>query len=114
MRDVNTGELRKLKDQPGNIATVVLRYDSRRLGLGASLGMNYTGEKVDETDPAKPKKERAFTQWDLSFTQRLAAGISLYGSAVNVFNEKKKKVDGARTEYEEAGRTFYAGLRFDL
>jgi len=112
--DVNTGVQRKLKDQPSDMATVVLRYDSRKLGLAASLGMNYTGAKIDETDPAKFKKEDAFTQWDLSFTQRLYAGVSLYGSAVNIFDEKKKKVDGTKTEFEEAGRTFYAGLRFDL
>ena len=112
--DPNTGVTRKLKDIPGNMGTVVLRYDSRKLGLAASLGVNYTGKKEDETDPAKPKKEDAFTQWDLSFTQRLVAGVSLYGSAVNFLNEKKRKADGTRTEVEEAGRTFYAGLRFEL
>lgn len=114
VKDVNTGVVRKLKDQPGNLATVVLRYDSRSLGLAASLGMNYTGSKVDSTDPARTKKEDAFTQWDFSFTQKLYAGFSLYGSAVNIFDEKKRKVDGARTEIEEAGRTFYAGLRCEL
>ena len=112
--DVNTGAKRKLKDQPSDMGTVVLRYDSGKLGLAASLGMNYTGSKIDETDPTKFKKEASFTQWDLSFTQRLFTGVSLYGSAVNIFDEKKKKVDGARTEFEEAGRTFYAGLRLDL
>ena len=114
VRDVNTGVKRKLKDVPSNMGTVVLRYDSRKLGLAASLGVNYTGQKVDQTDPAKRKKEDAFTQCDLSFTQRLYAGVSLYGSAVNVLNEKKRKVDGTKTEIEEAGRTFYAGLRFEL
>ena len=114
VKDVNTGAVRKLKDQPSNLATVVLRYDSRELGFAASLGMNYTGKKVDQTDPAKPKKEDAFTQWDLSFTQRLLAGVSLYGSAVNMFDEKKRKVDGGKVDIEEAGRTFYAGLRFEL
>ena len=114
VRDVNTGVTRKLKDVPSDMGTVVLRYDNRKLGLAASLGMNYTGKKEDQTDPAKLKKEDAFTQWDLSFTQRLMAGVSLYGSAVNFLNEKKRKVDGARTEVEEAGRTFYAGLRFEL
>jgi len=114
VRDPNTGVERRLKDQPSNLATVVLRYDSKKLGFAASLGMNYTGKKVDETDPVKPKEEDPFTQWDLSFTQRLVAGLSLYGSAVNIFNEKRKKVDGTRTETEEAGRTFYAGLRYDF
>lgn len=114
VKDPNTGVERKLKDQPSNLATVVLRYDSRKLGFAASLGMNYTGKKVDETDPAKPKEEDAFTQWDISFTQRLFAGVSLYGGAVNMFNEKKRRVEGTRAETEEAGRTFYAGLRYDF
>lgn len=115
VKDINTGVERKLKDQPSNLATVVLRYDSRKLGLATSLGVNYTGKKVDESDPTKGKKEeKPFTQWDLSFTQRLVAGVSLYGSAANLFNEKREVHQGGRSETEEAGRTYYAGLRFEL
>jgi len=115
VKDPNTGITRRLKDQPEKLANVILRYDSKKLGLAASVGMNYVGEKVDESDPAKPKKvEKAFTQWDISAKKTLFKNASLFGSITNMFNEKREKTEGLRTEKEESGRTFFIGMRYEL
>ncbi len=115
VKDPNTGVTRSLKDQPKNLANAVLRYNSNKLGLSASLGVNYIGEKIDQTDPAKPKKvEKAYTQWDLSVNKTLFKYASLFGSVTNIFNEKREKTEGLRTEKEESGRTFFIGLRYEI
>lgn len=115
VEDPVTGKKRRLKDQPDSLAAVIVRYDNPKLGLAASVGMSYVGEKTDESDPTKPKKvEAPFTQWDLSVKKTLFKNVSVYGSIVNLFNEKKEKKEPARTETEEVGRSFFVALRYDL
>ncbi|MBZ0157128.1 MAG: TonB-dependent receptor [Alphaproteobacteria bacterium] len=115
VQDPTTGVTRRLKDQPETLANAILRYDSGKRGLSASLGMNYIGEKIDESDPAKGRKaEKAFTQWDISVKKTLFRHASLFGSVINMFNEKREKIDGSKLEKEEVGRTFLVGLRYEL
>ncbi len=113
--DPNTGIKRRAKDQPKSVANVVLRYENKGAGLSASVGVNYIGEKIDDSDPTKPRKvEQPFTQWDASFKKSLYKGASVFGSGVNLFAEKKENSDGIKTELEEVGRTFLLGLRYDI
>lgn len=113
--DPNTGIKRRAKDQPKSVANVVLRYENKGAGLSASVGVNYIGEKIDDSDPTKPRKvEQPFTQWDASFKKSPYKGASVFGSGVNLFAEKKEKSDGIKTELEEVGRTFLLGLRYDI
>jgi len=113
--DPNTGVTRRLKDQPTSLANAVLRYDNKGRGLSASIGMNYLDEKIDESDPLKPKKvERSFTQWDASVKKTIAKNASIFGSVANIFNEKRVIAEGQKTEREEAGTTYFIGLRYDL
>lgn len=115
VKDPNTGTTRRLKDQPKTLANIILRYDSKKLGLAASVGMNYVGKKIDESDPTKPKKvEKAFTQWDFSVNKTLFKQTSFFASVTNLFNEKREKTEGIKTETEKSGRTFFAGLRYEL
>ncbi|MBI4350026.1 MAG: TonB-dependent receptor [Elusimicrobia bacterium] len=114
VKDPVTGQERKLKDQPDSIGSAILRYESVKGAFTASVGANYIGEKKDETDPAKKKRERAFTQWDLSLKQRLFGGLSLYGSVTNIFNESKLKTEPGRRERESVGRTAFLWLRYEL
>ena len=115
VEDINTGRKRRVKDQPEDLANLVVRYASKPLGLAASVGVNYIGEKENDADPTKPKKvEKPFVQWDASLTKHLTRRISLYTSAVNIFDERKEKKEGARREIEEVGRTYYFGLRYEL
>lgn len=51
---------------------------------------------------------------DASLTQRIYGGASFFASANNLLNEKREKQDGLKTEREDVGRMFFAGLRFDL
>jgi len=115
VKDPSIGIKRKLKDQPDSLANVIIRYDSKKLGLATSIGMNYIGEKTDETDPTKPKKtEKPFTQWDISVKKTLFKNTSIHGSIINIFKERKEKIETNRTEKEEVGRTFFVGLRYEL
>ena len=115
VEDVNTGKKRPLADQPEDLANLLVRYASKPLGLTASVGVNYIGEKVNATDPTKPKKvEDPFVQWDASLTKQITRQLSLYTSAINIFDERKEKKEGARREIEEVGRTYYAGLKYDF
>jgi iron complex outermembrane receptor protein len=115
VKDVNTGETRPLADVPEDLANLIVRYASKPLGLAASLGVNYIGEKINESDPTKPKKvEEPFVQWDASITKTLTRQLSLYTSAINLFDERKEKKEGNRRETEEVGRTFLVGLRYEL
>jgi iron complex outermembrane receptor protein len=113
--DIVTGATRPMVDQPEDLANLTLRYSSKSIGLSAALGVNYIGEKVNAADPTKPVKvESSFVQWDASLSQKIGKHLQLYTSAVNLFNERKEKREGARRETEEVGRTFYAGLRYEL
>lgn len=113
--DLNTGRKRPMADQPEDLANLVLRYVHKPLGLTASVGVNYIGEKVNATDPTKPQKvEEPFVQWDASLTKALTKQLSLYTSAINLFDERKEKTEGTRREIEEVGRTYYAGLKYDF
>lgn len=115
VEDVNTGRKRPMADQPEDLANLVLRYASKPLGLTASVGVNYIGEKVNATDPTKPQKvEEPFIQWDASLSKSLTRQLSLYASALNLFDERKEKTEGTRRETEEVGRTYYAGLKYDF
>jgi len=115
VEDTVTGKKRPLADVPEDLANFVVRYQSKPLGFSASLGVNYIGEKVNETDPTKPKKvEDAFVQWDASLSQRLTEKLSIHLSAINLLDERKEKKEGNRREIEEVGRTFYAGLKYDF
>ena len=113
--DIITGVKRPMVDQPEDLANLTLRYSSKIIGLSASVGVNYIGEKVNAADPTKPVKvEDPFVQWDVSLSQKIGKQLQLYASAVNLFDERKEKREGARRETEEVGRTFYAGLRYEL
>jgi outer membrane receptor protein involved in Fe transport len=104
-----------MADQPEDLANLVVRYASKPLGLAASIGVNYIGEKVNESDLTKPKKvEDPFVQWDASLSKYLTKRVSLYASAINLFDERKEKKEGSRREIEEVGRTYYFGLRYEL
>jgi iron complex outermembrane receptor protein len=113
--DPTSGETRRLKDQPRTLARLLLRYEGRRNGLSAAIGVNRVGEKVDDSDPLKPRKvEEAFTQVDLSVSAELGKGARIFASAVNVLGEDRDVRQGGRTEREEVGRSFFAGVRADL
>lgn len=113
--DIVTGAKRPMVDQPEDLANLTLRYTSKAIGLSASVGVNYIGEKVNAADPTKPvKTEASFVQWDASVSQKIGKHLHIYTSAVNLFDERKEKREGERRETEEVGRTFYAGLRYDL
>ena len=113
--DINTGISRPMVDQPEDLANLTLRYTSKVLGMSAAVGVNYIGKKVNAADPTKPVKvESPFVQWDASLSQKIGKNLQFYASAVNLFNERKEKSEGARRETEEVGRTFYAGLRYEL
>jgi outer membrane receptor for ferrienterochelin and colicins len=115
VKDPVTGQERRLKEQPDSLANVIVRYDSRKLGLAGSIGVNYIGEKIDESDPTKPKKvEKPFTQWDVSIKKTLFRNASIYGSVINLFKEEKEKTEALKTEKEEVGRIFFIGLRYEL
>ncbi len=115
VKDPNTGATRRMKDHPQHLANLIARYTHRPLGFGASVGVNYIGKKVDETNPLTPtKEEKAFTTLDASITQKIYGGASLFASANNILNEKREKNDGLKKEIEEVGRMFYLGVRFDL
>ncbi len=111
VKDVNTGVERRLKDQPNVVATMTMRYDSKPLGLALAMGLTHVGRKVNSEES---KSEEPYTQWDVSARKTLYKGVSLFVSAVNIFNEKKKVIKPGVVEIEEVGRTLYAGLRFDL
>jgi iron complex outermembrane receptor protein len=115
VEDVNTGKKRPLADQPEDLANFTLRYAGKPLGLAASLGVSYIGEKVNASDPTKPKKiEDPFVQWDASLSKELFGGLNLQLSAINLFDEHKEKKEGGKRETEEVGRTFYAGLHYEF
>lgn len=113
VKDAATGQRRRLKDNPENLANLIGRWDGAKSGFSATVGLNYIGEMVDET--AAPTKVTApFLQWDASVKQRLGRGISVFASALNLFDELKVKDDGLRREEERAGRTFYFGLSMEF
>lgn len=113
--DPNTGQGRKLKDQPERLGNLILRYDSKKYGFVASIGMSYLGKKIDETEATKPKKvEESFTQWDLSFQKDISKKAVILGSVTNIFNEQKRKTEGLRSEVEETGRTFFVGIKVEI
>jgi outer membrane receptor protein involved in Fe transport len=115
VKDVNTGEYRRLVDQPRSLANLVARYDLRRVGLTFSVGVNYVGEKVNASDPVKGvKSETPFRQWDASLTKTIANRFSIFASGVNLTNEKREKEQGSRLELEAPGRTFFFGVRYSL
>lgn len=114
VKDATTGRDRRMVDQPYNLASLVLRYDSKPLGLATSIGFTQIGRKENGSG-APAKIEKAYSQLDLSVTQKLGKGISLYASVINLTNSFKDVVfTNGKTEKEEVGRTWYAGLRFDL
>jgi TonB-dependent receptor len=112
--DTATGIMRGIVDQPENVATMVLKYENKRSGWAASIGMNYVGEKVNAQDPAKVKVEDAFTQWDASVTKTLSNGTQLFVSVVNLLNEKKVKNEPNKTEVENTGRSYYIGMKREI
>jgi len=112
VRDATTGIKRRMIDQPQYVASVVLRYDRKSLGLAASVGLTQIGRKENGSEA---KIEKSYSQYDLSVTQKLFNGLSLYGSVVNLTNSFKDVVfQNGKVEKEEVGRTWYAGLRYDL
>jgi len=114
VNDATTGQKRRMVDQPFYLASLVLRYDSKPLGFAASVGLTQIGRKENGSSiPAKI--ERSYSQLDLSVTQKLFKGVSLYASVINLTNSYKDVVfTNGKTEKEEVGRTWYTGLRFDL
>lgn len=113
VRDPNTGAIRRLVDQPRSIANIVLRHENPS-GFAASLGINRIDEKLNMVDPAKPKREAPYTQWDISLSQKLFAGREAVLSVTNLFGAVKRKVDGAKTEVEEPGKTYFLGIKGSL
>jgi len=112
VRDANTGIKRRMIDQPQYIASVILRYDNKNLGFGVSGGLIQIGRKENGSES---KIEKAYSQFDVSVTQKLFSGLSLYASVINLTNSYKDVVfSSGKTEKEETGRTWYAGLKFDL
>ncbi|MFN2239671.1 MAG: TonB-dependent receptor plug domain-containing protein [Thermoanaerobaculia bacterium] len=115
VRDVNTGESRRLADQPRSLANLMLRYDIARFGFGSSIGMNYVGEKVNGSDLIKGvRTETPFRQWDVSLTKTLFERFTVYASGVNLTDESREKEQGTRVELETPGRTFFFGVRYSL
>ncbi|MHB8058348.1 MAG: TonB-dependent receptor plug domain-containing protein [Desulfuromonadaceae bacterium] len=112
VRDATTGIKRRMIDQPQYVASVVLRYDRKSLGLAASVGLTQIGRKENGSEA---KIEKSYSQYDLSVTQKLFNGLSLYASVINLTNSFKDVVfQNGKVEKEEVGRTWYAGLRYDL
>lgn len=115
VQDVNTGNKRPMADVPEDLANLTVRYINKPFGLAASLGVNYIGEKINASDPTKPEKtEDPFIQWDASLSKQLTEQFSLHLSAINLFDDHKKKEEGTRRETEEVGRAFYAGLKYEF
>jgi iron complex outermembrane receptor protein len=112
--DLDTGLMRALKDVPERMGSMVLRYDNKKSGWGASIGMNYVGEKINAEDSTKVKVEQPFTQWDASVTKTLPNATQWFVSAVNLFNEKKVKTEPNKTEIEYTGRSYYIGMKREL
>lgn len=114
VKDATTGVERRMIDQPYYLASLILRYDNKVIGLSASVGFNQMGRK--ENGGSIPAKiEKAYNQLDLSVTQKLGKGISLYASVVNLTNSYRDVMyNNGKTEKEAVGQTWYTGLRFDL
>lgn len=115
VKDIQTGVVRRLKDQPKSLFSAVLRYDNRKIGFDGSLGFSYIGDKIDESEPAKGRKvEKAFTQIDLSLSQRIWRDMSMFGSITNLLNEYREKTENGKIETEKVGRTMFVGLRVNF
>ena len=112
VRDATTGVKRRMIDQPYYLASMVLRYDNKQIGLAASLGLTQLGRKENGSEA---KYEKSYQQLDLSVSQKIGKGISLYASMINLTDSYKDVVfKNGKTEKEEVGRSWYAGLRFEL
>lgn len=112
IKDATTGIKRRMIDQPYYLSSLILRYDNKSIGLAASLGLIQIGRKENGSEG---KIEKAYSQLDLSVTQKLGKRVSMFASMINLTDSYKDVVFVSRkTEKEEVGRTWYFGMRFDL
>ncbi|MCC5925562.1 MAG: TonB-dependent receptor [Bacteroidetes bacterium] len=81
-------QVRPLQGQSRHIANASLLYKNGRTGTDAQLAAVYTGARISSVSPYYENDiwQRAFTQLDFSFDQRLGFGITLYAKISNILN----------------------------
>lgn len=81
-------QVRPLQGQSRHIANTSLLYKNGRLGTDAQISMVYTGRRIISVSPYYENDiwQRAFTQLDFSFEQRLTGNVSFYAKINNILN----------------------------
>jgi hypothetical protein len=85
-REVN--QVRPLQGQSRHIANASFLYKNMRSGTDAQISMGYTGRRIISVSPYFENDiwQRAFTQLDFSFEQRLTANVMFYAKVNNILN----------------------------
>jgi outer membrane receptor protein involved in Fe transport len=81
-------QVRPLQGQSRHIANASLLYKNGRSGTDAQVSMVYTGDRISSVSPYYENDiwQRAFTQLDLSFDQRLTRNVTFYAKITNLLN----------------------------
>lgn len=81
-------QVRPLQGQSRHIANASILYKNGQTGTDAQLAAVYTGARITSVSPYYENDiwQRAFTQLDFSFDQRLGYGITFYAKISNILN----------------------------
>ena len=112
--DPNAKE-RCFKQQPNFMANLGLDYTYAPWGTTVTAALSYVAERRDFKVSGDVTSINPSATLDLSVRQRIYKGLSVFGEADNVTNERKVEsealANGSSTrKVESAGRTFLVGL----
>jgi len=94
----------RLEDRPRHTMGGKLRYDFEPWGLWAALRFDYTGSQLINEENAPP-----FTLWSFSMGKQITSSLDLKCGIDNIGDVRLADESDA-FNYEERGRTFWAGL----